>query len=213
MLRPSPLRAFHFTHVDHLPSIARDGLVCDTDAHVPGRLTTEVGNLGVKGQRRRREVDVGPGGVVADYVPFYFTARNLMLYQIQTGRVDTYRRGQNGLIFLCTTLEAVTERGLSWVVSDRNASTSLARFTSNVADLDRHVDWPLASTPTFDRTPEDSERPQRHQAELLVHRAVPWDAVMFIGSRDADDLARVDAVLGTLKGYRPGRGVRPGWYF
>jgi hypothetical protein len=87
MGRPTPSWLYHFTHVDHVESIVRDGLVCDTTAQASGQLAHEVGNREVKERRRARVVDTAPGGVVADYVPFYFTARSLMLYQ------DPYREG------------------------------------------------------------------------------------------------------------------------
>lgn len=213
MTRPQPTWLWHFTHVDHLPSIARDGLVCDAEAHTPDRLTTEVGNVSIKARRHQKSVDVDPGGFVADYVPFYFTARGLMLFQIYTGRVSTYHEGQAGLVYLCTTLERVNELELPWVASNRNAATAVAQFTSDLTMLDRHVDWPLATTSTFNRTPEDPERSQRHQAELLVHRRVPWEAILFVGVRQAGDLSCVEVALGTLDGHQPKRGVRPRWYF
>lgn len=213
MPRPRPTRLFHFTHVDHLASIARDGLVCDAQAHHDGRLQTEVGNVGVKEQRRKRVVRVGPGGVVADYVPFYFAPRNLMMYQIHTGQVPTYRGGQEPLVYLCTTLEQLISLGLPWVASNRNATKAIAAFTDDPKALDHHVDWDLASTSTFNATPEDPDRPSRHQAELLVHSRVPWEAVMFVGVRDARVLTQVQAVLRTLGGHRPKSDVRVDWYF
>ena len=51
MLRPIPTWVYHFTHVDNLLAIARDGLVCDSNAHAPGRLTTEVGARSIKERR------------------------------------------------------------------------------------------------------------------------------------------------------------------
>lgn len=213
MTRPKPTWIYHFTHIDHLRSIVRGGLVCDNDAHRPGLLSVEVGNASVKQRRRYVQVPVGPGGVVADYVPFYFVPRNLMLYQIKTGKVPTFTGGQDGLIFLCTTLERLIELGLPWVASSRNAATSLAKFTDDVDRLDGHIDWPLATTSTFDITSDDPERPKRHQAELLVHRCLPWEAVKYVGTRTEDDLNRVEQVLGSLGGHQPGRNVRGHWYF
>lgn len=213
MERPRPTRAFHFTHVDNLRAIARDGLVCDAAAHIPGRLSTEVGDVGIKERRRRCTVGAGPGGVVADYVPFYFTPRGLMMLKIHSSQVPNYMGGQRELVYLCTTLERVEQLGLAWVASDRNAAKAVASFTSDLATLEHHVDWALATTSTFNRTPADPERPERHQAELLVHQRLPWEAVMFIGAHNADILNRVHAALGTLSEHRPGSDVRPGWYF
>jgi hypothetical protein len=65
--RPAPTPVLHFTHVDHLPTIARTGLVADTVAQASGLLAVEIGNNEIKASRRRRSVPVPPGGVVADY--------------------------------------------------------------------------------------------------------------------------------------------------
>lgn len=213
MRRPTPTWIYYFTHVDHLASIARDGLVCDADAHLPGRLTTEVGDAEIKARRRVRSVTTGPGGVLADYAPFYFGNRGPMLLNIHTGRVPSYHGGQAGLVYLCTTVERIHERGLRWVASDRNAATALARFTSDIDALDGHVDWPLVGSRSWAKTDADPDRPKRHQAELLVHGRLPWQDILFVAARHASDLARVEATLSSLDGYQPRRDVRPGWYF
>lgn len=57
--RPVPTVVMHFTHIDHLPTIIREGLLCDTLA-TPELLTTEAGNRGIKERRRRRAVAVAP---------------------------------------------------------------------------------------------------------------------------------------------------------
>lgn len=52
MSAPRPLWLFHFTRLEHLASIVRDGLCCDADAHEPGRLTTEIGEPSIKQFKR-----------------------------------------------------------------------------------------------------------------------------------------------------------------
>jgi hypothetical protein len=69
---PSPKLIMHFTHVSHIAAIAADGLLSDTAAQATASFKVEVGNAGIKEQRRRRPVPVAPGGVVADYAPFYY---------------------------------------------------------------------------------------------------------------------------------------------
>ena len=78
-------RVFHFTPIDNLATIVREGLHCDSTVQSSGLLLQEVGNQGVKGLRRSRQVSVPPGGVVADYVPFYFAPRSPMMYAIHMG--------------------------------------------------------------------------------------------------------------------------------
>ena len=90
MKRPVPTPLYHFTHVSHLASIVKDGLVSDTDAVRTGALIVEVGHAGIKERRRGRMVPIGPGGAVSDYVPFYFAPRSPMMYAIHRGNVPTY---------------------------------------------------------------------------------------------------------------------------
>lgn len=215
MNRPVPTGLYHFTHLDNLSGITRDGLLSDSRAHEGGRLTTEVGNRRIKSNRKLREVDVGPGGIVADYVPFYFAPRSPMLYAIRSGNVPTYAGGQQGLVYLCTTLERIQEISLSWVASDRNAVLTLARFTDDLQDIrdDTHVPWPLMLEKYWNATEAEPDRKERRQAELLVHQGVPWSAIMFVGARDQADLSRVQEVLGTLDVPQPRSDVRRDWYF
>lgn len=70
MRRPVPTPIMHFTHVDHLSSMASEGMVSDNAAREQGLLEIEIGNTGIKDQRRDRVVPVAPHGTVADYVPF-----------------------------------------------------------------------------------------------------------------------------------------------
>ncbi|MEI6622203.1 MAG: DarT ssDNA thymidine ADP-ribosyltransferase family protein [Actinomycetes bacterium] len=72
----SVIPVMHFTHVDHLRTIAARGLLADELAQAEGLLSVDVGNREIKSRRRRRQVRVQPGGVVADYVPFYFAPRS-----------------------------------------------------------------------------------------------------------------------------------------
>ncbi len=64
------------------------------------RTVTDVGNQGIKARRSRRAVPVGPGGVVADYAPFYFAPRSPMMFAIEHGNVPTYSSGCDELIYL-----------------------------------------------------------------------------------------------------------------
>src|SRR5581483_5076142 len=141
MPRPAPTRIVHFTHVSHLPTVASEGLLSDTRAG--DVLTTEVGNRGIKDQRRRRPVEVGAGGVVADYVPFYFAPRSPMLSAIYHGRVPEYTEGQDPIVYLVTSVERLIELGLTPVFTDRNAALAVAEMSTDLSALDDLVDWEL----------------------------------------------------------------------
>lgn len=70
MSRPLPTPVMHFTHADNLAMIVANGVVSDTLASRDGSTQVDVGQQSIKDIRRRRAIDVPPGGVVADYPGF-----------------------------------------------------------------------------------------------------------------------------------------------
>jgi hypothetical protein len=54
---------------------------------------------------------------VADYVPFYFAPRSPMLYKLHKGGVPNYTNGQDPLVYLVSSAEAVAAGGASFVFS------------------------------------------------------------------------------------------------
>ena len=85
---------FHFTHVDNLPAVLDAGaILSDTVVVANGLLANEAGDPEIKQRRRERVVTCPPGGVVADYVPFYFAARSPMMYKLWMGSVPTFTGG------------------------------------------------------------------------------------------------------------------------
>src|SRR5689334_2142065 len=94
---PEDRRILHFTHLRHLPTILSEGALY-ADSVVGARLTHEVGDRGIKANRRELEVTCGPGGHPCDYVPFYFAPRSPMLFKIAIGGVPHYQEGQDPLV-------------------------------------------------------------------------------------------------------------------
>jgi len=175
-------------------------------------MTTEVGNRGIKDQRRRRPVEVGAGGVVADYVPFYFAPRSPMLSAIYHGRVPEYTEGQDPIVYLVTSVERLVGIGLAPVFTDRNAALAVAKMTTDLGELDDLVDWELMEATWWNNTPEDPERRERRMAECLVHQRVPWEAFAGIVTRNDARRSEAEALLATV-GVSTTVRSRPGWYF
>ncbi|TXK41478.1 DUF4433 domain-containing protein [Nonomuraea sp. C10] len=94
----------HFTHVDNIEGITATGLVADNRQPATA---VECAEPGIKERRRQQPVTIEPGGVVADYVPFYFAPRSPMLHRIHNDGVTGYCQGQRPLVYLVTRLEAV----------------------------------------------------------------------------------------------------------
>lgn len=214
MVRPIPTPMYHFTRVEHLTTIITDGLHCDVVAQDQGLLLKEIGEPGIKQSRRGRTVPVPPGGVVADYAPFYFAPRSPMLYRIVHGGVTSYADGDARIVYLCTTLERLTELGLDLVLSDRNAAKRYAEFhrLSDGEPETDFIDWPLMEAKMWNNDAEHPDRMERRMAECLVPRMVPWTAIEFVGAKSQTVADEVTALLAGAA-HRPRVGIRRGWYF
>jgi hypothetical protein len=207
---------YHFTHIDNIAAIFGSGyLSCDAVSR-RGLTRTEVGDPEIKESRRRRPIPVGPGGQVGDYVPFYFAPRSPMMYRIACDHRDAiggrYRGGDQPLVYLLTTTQAVIDAELAWAATDGNAANATTEFTSDPATLEGIVDWQLMKAERWSNTQDDPDRQRRRMAEFLIHDRVPtallqWLAVYSEGHvsqlrEQLDDQRLVDRII-----------VRPHWYY
>lgn len=213
--RRQPTPVVHFTHIDHLATVIEHGLLSDTSAQAAGVLTTEVGNVSIKDQRRQRPVPLPPGGVVADYVPFYFAPRSPMMFAISRGNVPSYQGGTTRLVYLLSTLERLHELGYHPVLTDRNAALHYADYrVFDPADPidDEFIDWGLMTETYWNNTPDEPMRMERRMAEALVYEGVTWDAVTEIGTRSEIVATEVRAILASARSSTLVN-VRPSWYY
>lgn len=166
---------FRITHVDNVPWLLANGVQCRSSDRVDPNYVN-IGNPDLIEKRRTRTVPIPPGGTLSDYVPFYFTPLSPMLYNIKTGYNGIVRRPMDDVAILCTSLHTLVDRGIPFVFSDRHAYLAMARFSSSLADLTR-IDWDILQGRDFARDPEDPEKMERYQAEALVHRELPCEAL------------------------------------
>lgn len=213
MPRPIPTQVMHFTRVEHLSTIIAGGLLSDTRARASGMLQIEVGHHDIKARRRHRVVPTAQGGVVADYVPFYFAPRSPMLFVIDRGRVPTYDQGCEAIVYLVTSIQQLAAAGLAPIMSDRNAVLAHASFSEASADkLDEGIDWRLMQAKMWNDTGEEPDRKERRMAECLVHSAVSWASISEVVTktdRVADEARRTIEASGHTTPVI----VRPDWYF
>lgn len=212
MPRPQPTPVFHITRFEHLESMVAHGLLSDNQAQERGLVQVEIGNVGIKAQRVRRLVPIAPGGVVADYVPFYFAPRSPMLYAIDKGNVPTYQQGCEEIIYLVSSTQTLAAHGLTVLGTDRNAVMAVAEYTDDDTHLTEIVDWNLMKTRMWNNTSTAPDRRERRQAELLVLGQVPWPAFLEVGTKSQGMKRRVEEVLARLA-QTTEVAVRRDWYF
>lgn len=174
LTRPRAL-IFRITHVDNVPWLLANGVQCRSSRLVDPNYVN-IGNLELIEKRQSRVVPIPPGGTLSDYVPFYFTPFSPMLYNIKTGHNGIVRRSMGDIVILCSSLPTLLAHGIRFVFSDRHAYLSLARFSSSLEDLDR-IDWAGLQRRDFARDPENPEKFERYQAEALVSRQLPCNAL------------------------------------
>jgi hypothetical protein len=200
------------TSIDNLPSVIERGLLSDELVCQERLLQTEIGEDRIKAARRTRRVPIEPGGMVSNYVPFYFAARSPMLYAISRGRVPAYQDGQEPIIYLVTDAKELSHHGCRFVFTDRNAYYATAKYESDLSHLDNLIDWPLMEGRYFKNTVEEPDRRERRMAEFLVRDQVPFRTISQIGVRSTARASAVRRILGNI-GPLPQVSVIPEWYF
>lgn len=214
MKMPDPTPVYRIVHIDNLPTLLeRGGLHAPNHQPDDGLPYRAIHDLEIQVKRRQRRIPCGPGGVIHDYVSFYFGPRSPMLFQLHTGRVSGYTEGQDPIIYLVSTAQRISASGLPLVFSNGHG---IAAFTSWFDDLGRldEVDWSAAYSTIWKDTLDDMDRQRRKQSEFLVHRFCPWELVDSIGVRTRQTKERVEAILAdSLATAQPPVIVRTDWYY
>ena len=192
---PNPTPIFRIVHVDCLRTILRRGALHASN-HTPddGLPYRTIHNVEIQGHRHIRNIPCGPCGTLHDYVPFYFGYLSPMLFQLKTGRVAGYDEGQEPLVYLKSTVQAVEQAGLRFVFSDGHG---IAAFTNWFADTARlgEVDWKMVYERYWRDEVNEMDRQRRKQAEFLIHQSCPWALIEEIGVLNTGMKARVEEIF------------------
>lgn len=159
--------AYHFTSIENLPEILEHGLLSYNEKRKRNVNHVSVAEDSIQKRRSRMPVTCGPGGVVHDYVPFYFCKRTSMLQAVILRKnVD-----QQFLIYIAVSIDWVDKaRG---IFTDASANTEPApTFYSDSNDLCR-LKWDLIDSMSWTWS---SDQKQARMAELLIHGKVPVSA-------------------------------------
>ena len=202
----------HLTSLANLKSIWQLGRLIAQTQMPDDVAVDELGSADIKHQRRNRPVTCSMGGVVADYVPFYFSAKSPMLYFAYTGNpLSPFNIGQRELVHLVSHVDVIDELDGSYAITDRNAALGYARQSDDLDDLDHLIDWTLQEQKYWNNTPDEPDRMERRMAEFLVHTECAVDAFLEVVVIDEEVRSRV---LDILEGYdHPQVRVDRNWYY
>jgi len=211
---PNPTPIYRFVHVANLyVCLQRGGLHAPNHTPSDGLRYKTIHNVDIQRQRRVTRIPCGPGGVIHDYVAFYFGPRSPMLYQLHTGRVDGYSEGQEPLVYLVSTAQAIQKSNAGFVFSDGHG---IARFTTwfdDLKDLDK-VDWDTVYANYWRDDIDDMDRQRRKQAEFMVHQFCKWELIHEIGVINDRMMKKVNDILNRFQSHpHPHVLVRREWYY
>ncbi|SDD94058.1 protein of unknown function [Rhodospira trueperi] len=212
MLSLTPERAliFRIMHRDNVAWTVANGFHCRNSALAdPGFVP--IGNPDLIEHRRDMPIPIPPCGVLGDYIPFYFTPRSPMLYNIRTGHRGIRKRANAEIVVAVACLHDLLDRAIPFVVSDRHAYLATASFSSGLDGL-QSLDWAALQASDFRRDPENPEKFERYQAEALIHRHLPANGLRGWVCFDDDAKAFVTGLLDE-HGLSMTVATRPGWYF
>jgi hypothetical protein len=166
---------FRITHRDNVPWILEHGLHARNGSHSDPNFRP-IGNRDLIQKRTDHPVPVGPCGTLSDYIPFYFTPFSIMLLNIKTGYNGVPRVPNEEIAIIVSSLRRVAKLGIPFVFTDVHAYLRLAQHSIDLQDLDR-VDWRLLQNRDFKRDNNDLGKTDRYQAEALIWKHLPVQAI------------------------------------
>jgi hypothetical protein len=211
---PSPTPIYRIIHISNLDIyLSRRGVHASNFEPDDGLAYRTIHNTDIQRKRQILCLSCGPCGVLHDYVPFYFGYLSPMLLQLKTGRVEGYDGGQESIIYLVSTVQAIQHSGTGFVFSDGHGIAAFTEWYDDLANLNR-VDWDMVYQRYWTDDVNDMDRQRRKQAEFLIHRFCDWNLICEIGVINATIKNRVEVIMNaypsTLR--KPVR-VQNNWYY
>ena len=133
-----------------------------------------------------------------------------MLYNIKTG-LGVKQVPSDEIVIFVSSLPQVAAQGIPFAFTNQHAYPPMADYFTDLAYLDR-IDWPLLQSRNFKHDPDDPAKKERYQAEALIWKHVPLEALQGV-------CCYTSAVEGQIKTEIDRRdlsfkaGVQQSWYF
>ncbi len=185
---------YRITHIQNLPHILEKGIVAKNHPDASGDYL-QIGNPEIIDVRSTAPVKLEGYGNIGDYVPFYFTPKSMMLYNIITGyRAPLVPKRQREEILVVRCLIDTLATHETWFFTDGQGNDAVTNHFNDLADLGQ-LDWASIQHSNFSKSDGDFDRARRYQAEFLVYQQVP---IAHIESLNVYNQVAADHVKGLL---------------
>ena len=191
---------FRMSHIDNLRIILKDGMYAPNVKQYPDYIN--IGDVSLIEQRSEYRVPIPPGGVLSDYVPFYFGGHSPMLLKIKTGHGGVKQWNQRDIVFICTHIQTIVDTCPEYCFTNGHAKDKITEFFNQLTDLDK-VDWKVVDLHYWTSTEEDPDLMRRKQAEFLVKNYVPLSCISGLIVLDAVAEQKVRAIMAETACYLP----------
>jgi hypothetical protein len=158
-------------HWQNIPHVLKHGLCCRMHPSANPNFVN-IGHQQLINDRDQHPINLEGKGVLGEYVPFYFAGHSPMLYMIKNGYQGVQKRPQEDLVFIVCKIDEVSQSGLEFVFTDRNAKIKYAETYTDITDLDK-LDWDSIYAIEWKNTEENYKKRDLKQAEFLVRHHLP----------------------------------------
>jgi hypothetical protein len=189
------LAIYRIMDIARVEDVLAHGFYCKLKYPVDKEYPT-IGNKDIIDQRSRMPVKCFPGTVVNDYVPFYFSVRTPMLFNIKTGH-GVPQRPQRDIVYMCYKVSDLATEEYQWCYTDGNAAKSITKFFTDLGQIETNIDWRSIYTTDFrdNNSDGDEDRVRKKHAEFLVRNHVPSKLIRAIVVLNQDVANQVNAIL------------------
>ncbi|MBC7554061.1 MAG: DUF4433 domain-containing protein [Taibaiella sp.] len=176
LINKSRKYCYRICHVRNLPHILACGL-CTKHHPDADPDFIQIGNPGIISVRDDTRVKISHYGNIGDYVPFYFTPRSIMQYNIVTGYWEPEVPKLNRQYLLVIECRIEVLAGLErFLFTDGQANAAVTTHYNDLQYISA-IDWLNIQHGHFHKSDGDFDRPRRYQAEFLVHHHVPVESI------------------------------------
>lgn len=190
---PAEIWLYRITHIANLEHDLLHGLRIATSSEANSNYL-QIGDSSLIAYRREILAPDPPGGMLADYIPFYLGPRSPMLYQIASGWEDIQKYPQQDIIYYISSLNHVKSIGLQYFFTDGHARSKTSIAYTLDADLEK-LDWTAINSTNWKSDETDLRRKEKKQSEFLIKTHVPIKCIKYIGVYNKDAEQKVLSLL------------------
>jgi len=194
---PGTVYLYRILHIDNLEYLLTHGIFTRRHPNSdPGYIN--IGDTDLISKRDSYNVKLDPpGGVLGDYIPFYFGPLSPMLYNIKNGYKGVTKRPQNEIIYIVCRLEDIIKCCKHWFFTDGHAKAQMSFPYNDIKHLNE-IDWDIVGQRFWNNTEDDIDRVRRKQAEFLVKDHVPVECIRGVAVFDEASRTVVENIIRKL---------------